>query len=469
MWSGIVQMLSSRLLVLTAVVLSRKFDHFRKCDRAVVAIIFALVAAPLITLAMGTIDYAHVRYHQTKIQAAMDAAIIAATDVMIAQDQMQEVAIAAFRANIGDYADHLNSEPVFTEEEVSTNRRVTRFDYSSKLASLFGMFFHRIIGDDEGWTIEVHARAEHTIKLLEISLVLDISASMSGDRMPDMKEAAKKFVDAMLRSDEDRLIVRINLIPFGGNIRLPKAFDVFATESWRPEGGCLDIDYNDVSNELLTDDYLPLHTYGTLNPEFAPWNDGSPWCPRADSAALIMENDPDRLKDRIDSLTISAGTGTDQALGWGLKFLSEKWRDNIPGVHGADTKDKPADYSEQSVMKVLILMTDGTPRAQQRPIDPNVVTWPDVRTRKNGPGAYPDNQVFRLVDEGICPEIKRHGITLYTVGFWLGLEEDDSQGNFEILRNCASTPSHFYHAEGQDISDVFGVIAAQLKPLALIE
>jgi hypothetical protein len=63
----------------------------------------------------------------------------------------------------------------------------------------------------------------------------------------------------------------------------------------------------------------------------------------------------------------------------------------------------------------------------------------------------------------ICSAIKDEDALIYAIGF-----EATSNGNNQ-LRNCASTPAHFFNAQGLDIRDSFQAIAASIAQLRLTQ
>lgn len=84
-------------------------------------------------------------------------------------------------------------------------------------------------------------------------------------------------------------------------------------------------------------------------------------------------------------------------------------------------------------------------------------TW--IRARSNDPNV--DTKDKRLAS--ICQAAKDKGIIVFAVGFEV---TDDSAA---VMRNCASTPNHFYRVEGLDIEYAFASIANQINQLKLTQ
>ena len=73
-------------------------------------------------------------------------------------------------------------------------------------------------------------------------------------------------------------------------------------------------------------------------------------------------------------------------------------------------------------------------------------------------GATKDNRLQR-----ICQAAKDNEVVVYTIGF-----EATANGNAQ-LRNCATSPGHFYTAAGTNITDVFQAIAVSITQLRLTQ
>ncbi|MGO4915767.1 TadE/TadG family type IV pilus assembly protein [Pseudogemmobacter sp. W21_MBD1_M6] len=65
----------------------------------------------------------------------------------------------------------------------------------------------------------------------------------------------------------------------------------------------------------------------------------------------------------------------------------------------------------------------------------------------------------------ICTAAKQKGIVVYTIGF----ETSPTAPQTTLLKNCASTPSHFFNVNGADLSSAFSAIASSITLLRLIQ
>ncbi len=77
-------------------------------------------------------------------------------------------------------------------------------------------------------------------------------------------------------------------------------------------------------------------------------------------------------------------------------------------------------------------------------------------------GSYHGRNVKDAQLASICDAAKAEGITIYTIGF-----EAPSAGR-TALRNCASSPAHYFDANGLNLADAFSAIAREIAKLRLI-
>jgi Flp pilus assembly protein TadG len=86
--------------------------------------------------------------------------------------------------------------------------------------------------------------------------------------------------------------------------------------------------------------------------------------------------------------------------------------------------------------------------------------WTDYRNSEYLNGSMKDVRM-----RNVCTATKDEGVVVYTIGF-----EVNKGGTAETeLRGCATTPAHYYRAEGVNINDAFNSIASNVKNLRLTQ
>ncbi|MEM6972737.1 MAG: Tad domain-containing protein [Pseudomonadota bacterium] len=197
---------------------------------------------------------------------------------------------------------------------------------------------------------------------------------------------------------------------------------------------------------------------------------------RTDGTSITyMSNDEVTLKERIDQIRLHDGTGTYNAMKWGLALLDPSTEPVITstGVAEGTLSNRPLPFSSEN-LKVLVLMTDGQITEQRRPDDPAHPSLPDVEVNNNGAVSSVqtlDRTSGRDAFYSMCDTARGLGIEVFTIAF-----EAPGQPVQEMQR-CAygsagrqnGDPVRFYDAaNGEQLAQAFQDISAQLYPTRLV-
>lgn len=339
--------------------------------------------------------------------------------------------------------------------------------------------------------VVVNAAAEQGVQNIEIALVLDISGSMAREysgtsgqkRLDVLKVAASNFIDTVLTADTvDRTM--ISLVPYAGQVNAGPLFDDFNSQRVHSYSSCIEFFDSD-----LTSTTLPAFNSRPQVPHFqwfrfegyygneAEWG----WCPSDRQGLIPYSNDAAALKARIAGFVGHDGTGTQNALKWGLGLLDpaaapvmQRLIDD--GLVDPDFAGGPGAYGDKNVLKVVVLMTDGNIRYQQRPkaryydspsersyFARNYLRsqWATLRysSQRTADEAFRTEQFLAL-----CQKAKEKGAIVFTIGF----DVPEGGDAYSEMLSCASSPGHFYHVEGLDLISAFDQIAATITKLRLI-
>lgn len=466
---------------------------FRRKEGSVAAI-FALSLLPLMAVAGFAIDFSRINSAKVQLRAALDNAVLAAANLNTEDPDglVEEWVISQMQVNGYDtsnitIAAEIASEPKFRAVSASAT-----LDLPSVIMQLFGTPSTRIL---------VEASAIQEQSEVEISLVLDISSSMRGSKLAALKPAASEFVDTMLEGLAANS-TSINLVPYGGSVNIGDSlFNQFAVSasddptildpSEEDYDLGRDLDENafrfsdsETCLEVRAEDYntdrISSHSRGQV-PSFWQWWNVHSWCPQDESAVFLNSNSAEALKNRIDGMVLSDGTGMDIGAMWGLKFLSPSHRGDL----GGDFAQRPLAFDAEGVSKFMVIMTDGNITKQNRPIDAsigNVHTNRNNRRpnqnsrRQNGNSANlqvsvergnanarssQDNAVGRF--KRVCETAKGEGITVFTIGFQISRNSVADK----ILEECASSERTYFLVEDSELQSVFGAIASQIRQLRI--
>ncbi|WP_422037248.1 pilus assembly protein TadG-related protein [Roseibium sp.] len=459
-----------------------RLARFRRDDSGNVAILTALCALPLIVAACGSVDVLRMTSTQERLQIMLDSATLAAAALSQSGD-MEDVVDAYMDANLPDgtaWNTLSYTTKVLEDTESSRELEVTAsVTLKTPFLSLIGM---------SSQTVNAKSVAVQSQTDIEISMVLDISSSMSGAKVADLRSASKSFIDLMLAGD---LVdhTSINLIPFGGTVNI--GADLFDELAVPVASDSSNVDPSDVNYapadtiphsvfrfthgntciEYTNSDYNLLAIPSGSRPQvpnFTRYGAKNDWCPRSDTEALFNSNSASDLKDRIDDMTLSDGTGLDIGVMWGAKALSP----SLKGDLGGDFTDRPADFDDDGTMKVAIIMTDGAITGQDRPVSPASAEKPHILNNADrqkivvGGGTDVDSSTSYNATayfKRICEALRANSVVVYTIGYQIAGGSDPDT----LMKYCASTPSNYYHVDAFDLDSAFNGIAASINSLRI--
>ncbi|MEM6305592.1 MAG: pilus assembly protein TadG-related protein [Pseudomonadota bacterium] len=446
------------------------------------------------------VDLMHNEMQRTRLQGVSDRAVLAAAD--LDQQLAPEAVVNDYfvKSGMGDY---VSSVQVTNPD--SANRTVSVEAFKAQNTQFMGY-----LGVDT-LPVPASATAAEVARNVEISLVLDISGSMRfSNRMNSLRPAAQDFIDIVMEDDGAER-TSVTLVPYAGQTnpgpfmfermnamrRPPQALDEsmggipehlshgeLDEDAEGGQGSDPDIRYvfPNVSSCLelepadFTHDRLPVG--GTeQTAHFMNWAIASDvmdwgWCPQDQTAIQYFSNDAEGLKNMIGTMRMHDGTGTHYAMKYAVAMLDPSSRADVSALAGAglaspDFVGRPASYSDDGTVKYIILMTDGQITQQVRPIDAMDDDNPTIELNE---GRGSDRTQLTAASTNVasffaqCDLAKGQTprpVIVYTIAF-------EAPGTPEAqMRECASSPSHFFRADSGNIDDVFEAIGRQIRQLRL--
>lgn len=442
-------------------------------ERGTVVLIFALSFFILVGTVGGAVDYARWQHSRSQVQSAVDASVLAAgrTFQMTSSETEAIAAATQYFNNIGAET-YARGQPSFTMMEGGTA-------FSGIFDGAVRTSFLGVMGIAE---LPVYVKSEAVISAggnsetnIEISMVLDITGSMSGQKIADMQAAAKDLVDIVVWDDQSQYTSKVALAPFARRVNVG---DYMKSVSGLPDksfGAGLVKPITCVTertgSEEFTDaapnssaDWISAYTGDSGSTALRnPANysdDGTCANPSSNQQIMPLTSDKSALKSRIDAFTADGSTAGALGTAWGWYLISPKWSTVWTG------SSQPAPYSDLTAMgptgqpklkKYVILMTDGV-----------FNTYAGVQ---NWDGSTEAVTISGKATQ-LCSGIKAAGVKVYSVGFALG----GSQLAIDTLKSCASReasdpadqPSYFYNAStGEELRQAFREIALQIATLRL--
>lgn len=439
------------------------------------------VAILPVTMAAGiAVDYSMASRFKTRLQAAVDAATLAASvDLAKLSNREAKIVVSNFlRENLSpsDFAQ------IAGDPKVRIDRKALKLtvDVDADYPTAFG----RVIGIksiDYGATASTNASWGG----IEVALVLDNTGSMGADgKLNSLKSAARDFVDDMMLLNAQSNRVKIGIVPFGQYVNVGmdnrganwmsvpadtskqvcgERRDVIAKSGCTTQNGA---GSNDGASYGYTYETCTSYTYGP--PYQSCWTEEVRWygCAgsrshprnlldgqygtripgamnvRCPARVTELTHNKAKLLQEIDAMTPEGETYIPSGLIWGQRLISSiaPFREGVT----------PAAAEQNSIKKAIVLMTDGQ----------------NTRS-KNTSSEYHDGGDSAEANDWtsqLCGSIKAEGIAVYTVTFGSSVD----QATRSLMAGCASEPQNYFDAaDAAALTAAFADISASLTKLYL--
>jgi Flp pilus assembly protein TadG len=461
-----------------------------------IAIAAALVVPVLLALTGGAIDIGRHVALRAELTNAVESAVLAAAKFQNASD-LEELVEGYVASNLSQEGRRLANMETTVEATLALNKRVVKVSARGDMETFF-------LGMAGMHTLPVAASAEAQVSRsnIEIALVLDISSSMKGQRVVQLRTAATNFIN-MIFDANDAATTSMSIVPFGGTVNIgPDLFYYLAGGRVAPildpsatvyttstPGGIANNRFRfstgDNCVEYTLDDFddslIPEASRSQV-PHFWAFTDFHPWCPHSTSRIFLNSNNRQALIGVINAMSLSDGTGMDVGALWGAKALSPHWRGRL----GGDFPDRPSDYDDEDTLKVVVLMTDGAITGQQRIKDHTHTSTHSNKATTGTPGeagtskggnsanqqmlyvqgsasdtASADNAVGRFTR--VCNSYRTNGVVVYTIGFDITANSLPDK----MLGRCASDPGKYHFVSQLDLAAAFREIATSINALRI--
>ena len=363
---------------------------------------YLALTGSLVMMVFGGIgvDLMHAELKRTRVQNTLDRAVLSAANVNNTRDPQTVVE---------DYFQAMNLEDTLGEVVFDTSRGAKRV--TADASNHVPTSFISLIGIDQ-LAVDGIATAENATAPMEISLVLDISSSMKGAKLTQLKEAAITFVNNALGDGGDDSNVTISVIPYSSTVNLgPLLKDRYGLVETQNKSFCAHFENSDFDSPAL-DPSQALEQIAHFDPFTGSGSTDDGFilkhvCPEGDQASIVVHSaDPLALTDFINGLEAHGNTAIDLGVKWGLALLDPSARPVVSelsdaGLAPASAQSRPSSY-DASTYKFVVVMTDGQntiqydlPAAYK---DPNAMSnvWVDD---KGNPGRGNDRFSVRVSDK----------------------------------------------------------------------
>jgi Flp pilus assembly protein TadG len=443
-----------------------------KDERGAILIYFTLALLPLLAVGGAAMDLGHVFLVKQRLTNAVDSASLAlGARNNLSSQQATDLVTAFIRTRYSGSLKTLAVSDTATQVSVSVTVQVP-------------MTFMQVL-NTSSVDVTVSATAVRPQGKLEIALVLDQTGSMAGDKINNLKLAAKDLIDVVVWDNQTAdYYSKVAIVPYAAGVNVDVGHDGGITNTVRGliSLGCFllgcdkftfqtaspgttktfNISPGCVSERTGPQAYTDVapSPIALVGPNYPPSGDPCP-----SNSITPLTNDKTLLKSQIDLLQAAGSTAGHIGVAWGWYLLSPNW-----GYLWPDLASRPAPYSDLALLdasgrpllrKIVILMTDGefnTGYCQ------GVISH-DSTSGSNSDHIWcnaPNGSSFNQ-SRSLCTNMKASGILVYTIGFNL-----TQQSARDLMTNCATDASHAYLAStGDGLRQVFREIATRIASLRL--
>ena len=340
-------------------------------DGSMMIFVLSLV---VIMLMIGGLAVDLMRYEQrqTLLQQTNDRAVLAAAKLT---QNLNPTAV------VGDYFDKAGLSQYLTGVTVDegVNFRTVRANAEAELQP----FFMQMMGIDR-LRVPSASTAEQRITNVEIMMVLDVSGSMSGAKIANLKTAAKEFVDTVKQRDTENRI-SITIVPYNAQVNLGATLrgqynathlhgvanvnclvvptSMFSTSSISRTTAIPMMAFADTSSGTPTSDIYT--NWSSTSSSGARINTSAPYCRNNTGNIVRLPSiDATTIKANIDGLVAAGNTSITLGMKWGLALMDPAARPMYTALINAGqilsaASGRPYAWDDTDSMKVIILMTDG--------------------------------------------------------------------------------------------------------------
>ena len=189
--------------------------------RGNVAMLFGLSLPVLILMTVGGVDIHRASTVRVNLQDALDAATLAAArSPYTAAADIRQAGLVSLRANLKAYPEITLREADTSFVLNSDNVVVasSKVDVKTLVANLFLPPYGKFM--DDYLPVGAHSEVDRSSKNIEVGLVLDITGSMGGQRIIDLKAAATQLVDIVVQDVQTPYYTRMAIVPYSMGVNL---------------------------------------------------------------------------------------------------------------------------------------------------------------------------------------------------------------------------------------------------------
>lgn len=384
-----------------------KLISFRKDRRGQISMMVGLLLIPLAGFIGGAIDFTQKISYESKLQATLDSVSIAVAKEIARNNKATDSELKAIGDIIFNTNHQLPSNVTASPYVIIRKNETLTIQQTASLKT----GFMGLVGVPK---LKIAVVSVVNIKRsdVELTMILDMSTSMSGSKIVDLKAATKELIETLLPDTTGLSSMKIAFVPWTRGVLIKDPMNKLVLK-------------NNMAGKYHCSGSRAIPTEKSPAKQPIPvsknWKGHQEKCPK--SAIVPLTNNKTKLLAQAASWSIqgSSGTYSDTGLTWGWGTLSPAWN----GLWGINSAAKPY----KKVKKFAVLMTDG---------DNNSVEA-DTRSKQ------------------LCAKMKNKGIKIYSIAFKAGKKAK------KLLKKCASNSDMYINASsGVALKEAFKQIADEV-------
>jgi len=435
-----------------------------------IAVNFALLITFLLLCLGVAIDYTSMVKERTELQSYADAAVLAAASSgETKKSQLESLAKVVVNAQT-------TMDPKVNLKFLDADKSILRVTVKSKYKPfIIGMFGY------EGLNIKAMSESPlHQNRALNLALVLDTTDSMKGTKLETLKSASSELLNTLSYSaPKNSDAIQVSLVPFSDYVKIDTSnrgqpwlnvqadhqitytrLDKLNSTNCRQAGlgentstECDNAVYEEITATATWHGCMASRKNGYhKRPEYR----GNPMpgpasrigCGYNNNELRQLSSDLKTVNSAIQSFNTKGKTYLPAGLIWGWRTLNPEQ----PFTEAKSTINTNA-------RNVVLLMTDGSNTTSlngERPDFDGIYHWGHGNVDQASKEA-------NLLTSELCTSIKNDKIEIITIAF----DVVDS-ATVNLLKNCASSPKHFYNAQGNaGLLSAFQNIGSSLDQIRL--
>jgi Flp pilus assembly protein TadG len=400
-----------------------------------VAVLTALGLLPILAVIGFAVDMSRAKNARLHAQDALDAAVLSATKLMQTDGETADVDTQVADMFVADMkqlgVDLACDKPVVTKSvSAKTLEATVACDLETRIMPIFGT-------DDVKFSR--YSKAAYSINKLEVAFMFDVSGSMAGQKLADLKTAAGKGLDVLfdlpVAAAGD---MRVAMSTFSTSLNAGSYFKA-ATNLTNPRIGV------HLNNPTKPSSAVAVTTNATCVTERTggdAFTDAAPgagaWiraqndvCPVSSILPLTAKRSD--INTAIDGLVASGQTAGHIGIAWSWYLLSPQWASIWP------TASAPESYDTPELTKVAILMTDG-----------------EFNTAYESGNGDVSTQALSL-----CGAMKAKGIQVFAITFQAPAVAKT------LMTKCASAGSFYAAENATELEAAYKSIAVRISKLRI--